>query len=80
MSGPTRIRIDRLVVQGLPHGTRPQELEAALRRELATRLAGLQPAASRSVRRLDARASTATPAGAASAVAQAIGGTRGQRP
>ncbi|SAL80271.1 hypothetical protein AWB71_06085 [Caballeronia peredens] len=79
MSGTTRIRIDRLVVHGLAHGTRPQEIEAALRRELAARLTGLQPTESRSVPRVDGHVTSATPAEAASAVARTIGSTAGKR-
>jgi hypothetical protein len=66
MSGPTRVRIDRLVLDGLPPGTRPAEVEVALRRELVARLRGVRAPASRKVASLDAPTAPGVEAAAAS--------------
>ena len=75
----TRIRIDRLVLDGLPPGTTQATLEQAVRRALEARLGATAPAgpASASTLRVEGRAGSLD--GAAGDVASAVaklGGTR----
>jgi hypothetical protein len=79
MSSPIRIRIDRLVLDGLAPGTSPGEVDAALRRELARQLAGVRPTGATSVPRLDLTAPTNSPGAAATEVAGGIARTAGKR-
>ena len=78
MRRPVTLRIDRLVLDGVPPGDR-RAVVRALQAALQSRLAGLDPGASRRVDRLAAGpiADTSSAAGlgraAAGAVAQALG-------
>jgi hypothetical protein len=79
MSSRTRIHIDRLVLDGLAHGTRPRDVETAVRHALAHQLAGARPAAA-SVPCLDLTARTASPAGMANEAAGGIARASRRRP
>jgi hypothetical protein len=69
-----RIHVDRLVLDGLPAGTTPKALEAALRAALAGELRGVQAGSNTRVERIALTSSaSATPEAAAGLVAQGIG-------
>ena len=75
-AAPIRIRIDRLVLDGLAPGTAPADIERALRRALASSLAGLRPAGSRTLAQVGAGVTSTrgrvSPAAAAEAAARVL--------
>lgn len=79
MSRPARIRIDRLVLDGLPAGTTPAAIEQAVRAAFATRLGHSAPARAAVIPglRLDGRGGSLE--SAAREVAAAVAGLAGAR-
>jgi hypothetical protein len=74
-----RIRIDRLVLDGLPPGSTSPMIEAALRRALAERLAGVSPREDAAIPAVAVRGDGRSVETAANEVAASIADAAGAR-